>query len=451
MPKFEKQPTAQEDDKSTEHFRTEFLGPKTPELSPEIVEQIIAEADPKKIASFFECTEQEIVPAVSAAIEKIFSAAGAADRPQIEGLVRQALRHLEELSQLQADQLIHGTGTDALYRIIRDGKMIPGGAGLGGADTAGGHKTEGSYISVSQNSNMGYALSYVYAKQFESTKTKGDWEINADSINNSNAAVESFDSIPAGERQRIIDIFETRGVKVTREYLEKNTDRPLYFDRHLAEEKILLYQQIVRDIEDNWDKVISQGPNADAITDDEIDTLLLNPKATIDPIRRRLWSNIRRETWENGSSEDKEYLLKTYQGRLANFEKQLSAFESLDPDEQQRQEEQHAVIIIIDKSAMGEKKLESAKEKNGELEPIHPSGKEIRVHGDIELSAVSAIQAPEKELPEIEKWIKERISATADEAERERLSGIKLIPLELYEVERVIRKELNESKSSLSQ
>ena len=53
-------------------------------------------------------------------------------------------------------------------------------------------------------------------------------------------------------------------------------------------------------------------------------------------------------------------------------------------------------------------------DKKGKERRIHPSGQEARVYGDIDLTAISSIQAPLSMLPEIKKGILDRIEQTDD-------------------------------------
>ncbi len=318
--------------------------------------------------------------------------------------------------------------------------MVRGGTGFGGADVEMGHelsKTESGkrekYISVSENQPMGQALSYFYARGFERPETKS-LVFDANDINNSNVILEQWDALPKKEQKRLQEEY-----KFSREKLESIAERPHYFNPIVEKEKLFIYKRVVDTLQGGEIPDVSSGDDLNY----EIHHLI--EKMPNNKIIDKIFAKIKNEK-EQYPDTSNEKFISEYKELFTQTERRLQEFEKLSIEEQNQKTNQNPVLLTLEKSKIDAMAKKTFIDKNEKEKPIHPSQQEARIYGDIDLLAISAIQAPEEILSKIQKAIDSKIKDTDDHKIKAHLKNIKLVPLELYEVERVIRKKVNEKK-----
>lgn len=384
------------------------------------------------LEGYFGNQAEQINNAIVEATKKILAHAETqADREHLIGLIKESSSYWTEAElQKQKNEFVHGTGSNALFGILRQGKIVRRGDEFGGADIVMGHeiaKTETGerepYISVSENQPMGFSLSYFYAKGFGRRETQ-NLAIDADEINGSNSVLESWDATPIEERQRLQNEYG-----YTRERLAAVSERQHYFRQEIEREKLFIYQHILDTLNSN--QVINVPDGID--NSGEIEQLI-GKSPNID-VLNVIYANIisNKKKWPGS---DNSHYIKKYQKLLDRTQNQLKRFEELSPEEQQRKTHQYSVILTLDKSRITARAEKTKKDENGRERPIHPSEQETRIYGDIDIEAVTAIQVPEANIDEVKK----QIEAVTDLELKNKLNKIRIIPLELYEVERVVKK-----------
>lgn len=393
-----------------------------------------------ELADYFGCEKRELDLAVQETTEKVIAGAETEEEKQhLLDLIKSAAEYFRVSEKVKDQQYVHGTGTAGLKGIIESGKLTPGGEQISGADQMMAHQTEGSYVSLSENADMGYALSYGYARGFTSPNTSRDQLIDANVINGSNAYVESWDGMSAEEQENMRVEFAKRGVDMNRKFLDQVVERPHYFNKSIAHEQLNLYQLVIDDIQqDRRPEVPDNTPATGEVLD-------LIGKENINELRNRIWAKIYDELKQYPDT-SKERLLGEYQSIFDKIKKRLDRFESLPEERQELESHQYPVVLVIDKEALNASNIKKTTNVNGQEVSIHPSGQEARVYQDIDLTAISEIQTPEVAIPQIREWIQKKIDSTEDAELKSHLENIRLTPLELHDVERVIKKELIRNK-----
>ena len=401
-------------------------GQEVPKLVEKItdVREVVPVGFSEMVADYFGVDRARAESALTKATECILRAANSEqERDVLRGFIEAAVRRLPKLQKNRANEYVHGTGTDAFYGILMSGGIIRRGSEFGGADVEMGHtlaETEAgereTYISLSDNQPMGYALSYFYARGFMGPETRQNLALDANRVNGSNVVLEQWDALSQVERDRLRSEYG-----FSREKLASASERPHSFNPSVERNKVFVYQTVLERLRDG--KI--DGPDVDMPPGGEIHQLV-GKRANVELVNILL-KKIRLEQQKYPDMNVEEKIVE-YEGLLHRTMQRLDAFDALSPEEQRRKVEQNPVIFIIDKDrvASAQRTVTVA----GQERPIHPSGQEVRAYADIGLDAITEIQAPAKILSEIKGAIGDR--------------DIRLVPLELYEVERVIAKNVYE-------
>ncbi|PLX26890.1 hypothetical protein C0583_05570 [Candidatus Parcubacteria bacterium] len=400
--------------------------------------EIIDYSQSPELQEMFNCDQGKLKTAATSAFEKILSRAESnSDKQHLKNLIAESGKYMSEKSKSRENEFIHGTGTDALFGIIEQGKIIRRGAEFGGADVEMGHKIDKTesgeretYISVSENQPMGMGLSYIYARGFARPETIDKLSIDANQINQSNSALEQWDALPKEEQLRL-----QKDYGFSRELIEGVSERPHYFEPPIEENKIFVYQSVLDNLKN---KNIPKAP--DEMTKVK-EVHHLYGKTTNIEIIEKIMTNIASEfkKWPNTDIND---LIATYEDKLKRTQSRLQQYNNLTPEEQKRKTHQLPVILTIKKE--GIQNVRETKKVQGKELPIHPSEQERRIYGDIDITNISEIQVPENIITEVKAKIEEKIKQTNDPMIVEHLKNIKLLPLEFYEIERVVQKQVNE-------
>ena len=235
--------------------------------------EVVQEGFSEMIANYFHVDKARAELALNKATECILrTASNEQERDALRGFIATAVRRLPELQKNRANEYVHGTGTDALYGILKPGGIIRRGSEFGGADVEMGHelaKTETgereTYISLSDNQPMGYALSYFYARGFIGSETQQNLAIDADQVNGSNVVLEQWDVLPQVERDRLRSEYG-----FSRQNLANASERPHYFNPSVERNKIFVYQMVLERLRNG--KI--DGPDVDIPPGGEIHQLV---------------------------------------------------------------------------------------------------------------------------------------------------------------------------------
>ncbi len=391
-----------------------------------------------ELEKIFNCDQKKLKPAINSAFEKILSKAEPEkDKEHLKKLITESEKYISEKQRNKDNKFVHGTGTDALFGIIEKGKIIRRGSEFGGADVEMGHqidKKDGkneTYTSVSENQTMGMALSYFYARGFARPETINTLNIDANQINQSNVVLEAWDNLSEKEQKRL-----NKEYNFSRETLEKISERPHYFEPAIEEDKIFVYQSILERLKNNK---LPKAPEK-YIKMPEVHHLYGNVtnNEIIEKIMLAISSALKKYP------DSIESFVNDFENKLERTKSRLEEYKKLSPNEQKRKTHQLPVILTIKKE--GIKNFQKTKIENGTEKPIHPSGQERRIYEDVDIKNISEIQVPEKIIPELKRKIKEKIDSTKDPETSEHLKNIKIVPLEFYEIERIVRKEVNKRK-----
>lgn len=418
----------------------EIIKQQKQEIPSEISESEIEEiaknfSEDQKISENFSCTKEKLSEAIKKATAEILSTAkNEIDKGHLEYLIENSLLNISQSFDKRDNQYVHGTGTDALFNILKEGNIKIRGNEFGGADVEMGHKTDGSYISVSENTSMGKSLSYFYSRGFENASTRG-FQINADVINGSNAVLEQWDALTEEEKNKL-----EKEYNFSREGLESIEKRSLYFNPNTEKQKIEIYKMVINALENNRIPNISDNIG----TDGEIQHLI-GPGTNNEPAYNKIFAKIKEEIKRYPNTPINKFI-DEYNELFLRTKNRLDEFTKLPVEEQNQKVNQFPVVITLEKNKINSDISTTRILEDGREVPIHPSEQEVRIFGSVDLSAISEIQIPEELISKVQIIISEEIKKSNDPETKKHLESIKIIPMEFYEVERIIQNKINDLK-----